>query len=453
MRTPTTRGTERSTRGRAEPLRRLGSPAGRAVGRLASLVAAGLVALAAVGWIAGERRVAAEDWPQWRGPRGDGTWQAPPLPERWPAEGLKFRWRQPMGKGYSGIAVVGTQVFTQDRPAEPAEHERVWCGDARTGETLWQFTYPAPYGKLDYPKGPRATPTVHDGRVYVIGAVGHLFCLAADTGRQIWAVDLVGQFKAVLSTWGYSGSPVVVDDLVIVHAGAPRGCYIAFDRRTGAERWRTGDDPLGYGTPVLTEHQGRRLMIGWTPENVVGVDPQTGEQLWAEPYKVTYGVSIATPIVRDGIVLVCGYWEGSKAFKLGAGPRDVELLWEENRYLRGLMSQPLYRDRHVYLLDKQHGLVCFELATGKMIWTDKNRLTPRDRNPQANLVWAGDSDRTIAMNAAGELVLARLSPAGYDEQSRTKLVGETWSHPAFAGRFVYARDDEQIVCAELHAAP
>lgn len=390
-----------------------------------------------------------EDWPQWRGPRGDGSWQAPPLPEKWPADGPRVIWRKPLAAGYSGIAVVGEFVFTQDRPVEPADRERIWCGDARTGETRWRFDYAAPYGKLDYPKGPRGTPTVFDGRVYTLGAVGHVHCLDLATGKSLWQKDLVGAEQAQLSTWGFSGSPVIFGDLVILHAGLPKGCYVAYDRRTGVERWRSGDDPLGYGTPILTRHADRDLLIGWTPEHLVALDAASGELQWKVPYKVTYGVSIATPIVRDGIALVCGYWEGSKAIKLGARSTDAELLWEENRYLRGLMSQPIYRAGHVYLLDKQHGLVCFELATGKMIWTDKNQLTPRDRNPQANLVWLGDSDRVVAMNASGELILAKLSPAGYEEQSRASLVGETWAHPAFAGRFVFARDDQQIVCAEL----
>lgn len=167
------------------------------------------------------------------------------------------------------------------------------------------------------------------------------------------------------------------------------------------------------------------------------------------PYKITYGVSIATPIYREGLALVCGYWDGSKAVRLGDQPHEAELAWEENRFLRGLMAQPLYRDGLAYLLDKQHGLVCFELATGKKVWTDENRLTPRGQNPQASLVWLGESGRAIALNSDGELILCRLSRAGYEELSRAKIVGETWAHPAFAGDCSYARDDGQIVAVRL----
>lgn len=368
---------------------------------------------------------------------------------KWPEGGPPIVWESPIGAGYSGIAVVGQNVYTMDRPKEPADHERVVCLDLTTGTQRWQHVYPAAYGKLDYGKGPRTTPTVQAGRVYSIGAVGHVTCLDANDGRLIWKKDLVGEFKTNLATWGFSGSVVIHGDLAIVHAGAPGACYIAFDKATGDERWRGGADPLGYGTPVLVKRNDHTQLIGWTPENIVSLDADTGRENWRHPYKVTYGVSIATPIVRDDIVLVCGYWEGSKAIKLGARPADSQLLWEENKWLRGLMSQPLYRDGHVYLLDKQHGLVCFKLQTGEMVWTDKNQLTPRDRNPQANLVWLGDTDRVIALNANGELILARLSPAGYEEHSRAKIIGETWAHPAFAANFVLARDDNRIVCVRV----
>jgi outer membrane protein assembly factor BamB len=160
-------------------------------------------------------------------------------------------------------------------------------------------------------------------------------------------------------------------------------------------------------------------------------------------------VSIAMPIYRDGIVFVAGYWEGSKAIKLGPARTDAALLWQNKDELRGIMSQPLYRDGHVYLLDKIFGITCFELSTGKKLWDDDNTLTPRNRNPHAALVWLNDSDRVLALNAEGELVLGRFTPTGYIEQSRTKIIGPTWAHPGFSGRYVVARNDEEIVCIEL----
>lgn len=394
---------------------------------------------------------AAEDWPRWRGPSGDGTWNAPPLATVWPKDGLPRVWQAKVGPGYAGVAVAQGRVVTMDRPAEPADRERVVCFDADNGRLLWQHIYPAKYVDLDYGrKGPRAMPTIHDGRVYTLGAVGHFHCLDASNGKVLWSKDLVADHKAGQPTWGFAASPLVYRDLVIVHAGLkPDGCYTAYDRKTGKEIWRSGDDPAGYGTPILIRHDGEDRLIGWTPEHVVCLAPQTGKQLWSVPHKVTSGVSIATPIFQDGTVFVSGYWNGSMAIRFGETKEPATIAWEENRYLRGLMSQPLGRDGYVYLLDKYHGLVCFKLVNGKKIWTDKNRLTPRARNPQASLVWLGNSDRILALNSEGELVQARLTPKGYEELTRTKIVGPTWAHPAYSGNSIFARDDKEIVRVRL----
>ncbi len=394
--------------------------------------------------------LAAEDWPRWRGPRGDGTWQAPPLPEKWPADGLKQAWRQPLGGGYAGVSVAEGRVVTMDRQKEPREVERVVCFDAESGRSLWTHSYDVAYGNLDYGTGPRAAPTIDAGRVYTLGAVGHVCCLELTTGRLLWTVDTVKRDGAKLPEWGFAASPVVWKNSLIIHVGAqPGGCYQALEITTGRELWRSGDDPAGYATPPVIDSPSGPQLLGWTPEHIVGLNPDTGKILWEIPYKVTYGVSIATPIYHDGLVFVAGYWEGSKAVRLGKAPSEAALAWEDKKELRGIMSQPLYRDGLVYLLDKQFGITCFELATGKKLWDDENTLTPRGRNPQASLVWLGDTDRVIALNSEGELVLARFTRAGYQEQSRTKIIGPTWAHPAYAGTRVYARDDEQIVCVEL----
>lgn len=336
-----------------------------------------------------------------------------------------------------------------DRPSSPAESERIFCFDTETGRLVWEHVYSATYGKLDYPKGPRCTPTVHDGRVFTLGAVGQVVCLDAATGSKQWTRDLVREYESKVPEWGFAASPVIHGGNVIVHAGVERGAYLAFNQKDGSEIWRGGEDPTGYGTPIVIDRPAGEQLVGWTPEHVLGLSVADGRELWRFPYKVTYGVSIATPIFQENTVLVCGYWEGSKAIRLGERPDSAELLWEENRFLRGLMSQPLYRNGLVFLLDKQHGVVCFRLATGEKIWTDENRLTRRDRNPQVNMVWIGDTDRVLCTNAEGELVQARFTENGYEELARCQLTGETWAHPAYAGTRVYARDDATLVCAEL----
>jgi outer membrane protein assembly factor BamB len=396
----------------------------------------------------------AEEWPRWRGPRGDGTWQGPRLPERWPDEGLKTAWRQPIGGGYSGPSVADGRLTIMDRQTDPGEVERVLAFDAATGKALWEHAYPVAYGKLDYGNGPRATPTHANGRLYTLGAVGHLHCLDVETGRVIWSRDLVKDFGAVIPEWGLAASPVVWRDLVIVHPGAkPGGTFMAFDAETGDERWRAGDDPAGYCTPIVIEIDGREQLVGWTPEHVLGLHPETGEVQWSEPYKVTYGVSIATPVFHRGVAFVTGYWEGSKAIRLGPTVNDAELVWEDRTDLQGLMSQPLCRDGYAYCLDKDRGLVCFEMETGRQLWTDEHEMTPRGRNPHATLAWLGDGDRAIILNSEGDLILSRLNPDGYHEQSRVNIIqpnpGPIWAHPALAGDRFYARNDDELICVEL----
>jgi outer membrane protein assembly factor BamB len=379
-------------------------------------------------------------------------------------------WKQQVGGGYAGVTVADGRVYTLDLEApvakkaeagKPDGTERVLCFDAVTGKPLWSHKYAVRYGGLGgYANGPRTSPTVHDGKVYALGAVGHLFCFDAKTGEIVWQHDTVAKFGARVPEWGFAGSPVIDGDNVIVHLGGKDACLLALDRKTGKEVWRALGDPAGYCTPVVIEPKSGKQVVLWTPEFVHGVDAATGKPLWKVPYKVTYGVSIAPPVFHDGILFVTGYWEGAKAIKLGPKPTDAEVVWTEAKTLRGLMAQPMYRDKHVYSIDRGFGLTCFELASGKKLWDDDNQLTPKARNPHASIVWLNDTNRVLALNATGELVLARLTPKEYDEHSRTKaLNGRVWGHPAFAGRWMFAKTDGgeawqsagqcELVCVEL----
>ncbi len=391
-----------------------------------------------------------EDWPRWRGQRGDGSWHAPQLPKKWPAHGLRRLWRQPIGGGYGGIAVSAGQLYVMDRQLEPLEIERILAFDARSGKLLWEHKYEVDYSDVAYGNGPRTTPTVIGHHVYSLGATGQLFCLSTDTGQVIWHQDFVKTFQASVPLWGVSASPVQFEDLLIVHAGSqPEGCLVALDRMTGEKQWNCLPDPAGYATPILVQISGQTQLISWTPTHVRGVDPRNGESLWSVPFTIENGTSVATPIYQEGITMVSGYYNGSLAIRLGPDQTDAEVIWEDRRNLRGLMSQALYQNGYGYLLDKRHGLTCFELATGQKVWDDNNRMTPKGRNPQATMVWLEDEDRAIILNSAGELILARLNPTGYHEESRTSIIGETWAHPAYSRGRVYARSDSELVCFSL----
>jgi len=392
-----------------------------------------------------------EDWPKWRGVRGDGSWQGPALPETWPDSGLKLVWKRPIGGGYSGISVVANRVYTMDRQTEPTERERLLCFSAGDGTLIWSVDIPVQYGDLQYGSGPRSAPTVEDGRVYALGATGHLLCVDALSGRSHWSRDLVKDDQGRMPTWGYAASPLVLDGRLIVPTGSKSRSIVALDPRTGSLLWSSLQDEAGYAPPVLLGRGDARQMICWTPSHVRSLHPETGALNWSVAYPVTMGVAIATPVVHRGVLLVSGYWEGTRAIRLGEQARQADLIWSENRFLRALMSQPVCRDGYAYLLDKRFGLTCLEVDTGRKLWDDGNAMTPRGRNPHASIVQLMNSNRVLVLNSDGDLIYAQLTPRKYTELSRTRIIEATWSHPAFAQHFVFARSDKHIVCRDLLA--
>ena len=394
-----------------------------------------------------------EDWPRWRGPRGDGSWLGPEVAKKLPSNGLKRVWKSPLNPGYSGITVLGNRVYTMDRPPVEkfGEMERVICLNALDGKVLWEFTYPSEYGNLSYGKGPRASLTIHEERVFGFGAMGHAFCLNARDGKKVWFRNLSSEENASRPIWGFSGAPEVFGGEALMHVGArPFGSILALDLDSGRTKWKAGSDKkAGYAPPLPILRDGRRELICWGPNRIMGLPIGGGKELWQVPYEVKYGVSIAKPIYHDGIALVCGYWDGARAIRLGKEPGDAKLLWKDAEKLCGLMSQPIYREGLCYLLDRRNGLTCFELKTGRILWTDDHQLTAAGRNPQASLVWVGKGGDVLSLNAEGELVFLNLSKAGYHEHWREQVTGKTWAHPAYAGSRVYARSDREIVCYEL----
>jgi outer membrane protein assembly factor BamB len=394
--------------------------------------------------------VAAEDWPRFRGPTGEGVWDPPQLPTDLAKIEPRRRWAQPVGAGFSGVTVSGRRVYLMDRQKTPEEVERVVCLDEQSGRQLWVHEYPASYGKMDYGSGPRASVTIDGGRAYAFGATGMFHCLDAATGQVQWKRD-VRELGAKAPQWGFAASPYLWKETVLVHCGAqPRGSVVAFDRATGAERWRGGSDPAGYCTPAVFETAGGPQLIQWGPKHIESLDPETGRELWRFPYDVTYGVSIAQPLFRENVLLVAGYWHGTRALRLGPSAGEPQLAWSDEKKLCGLMSTPLYREGHVYLLTKDEGVVCFKLADGSIRWSDGHCLTPDERNPQVSLVWASQKEGIVCgLNARGELVFARFRPEGMEELGRHQIIGKTWAHPAFTRNAVFARTDTEAVCWEL----
>jgi outer membrane protein assembly factor BamB len=422
----------------------------------------------------------ADDWPQWRGPARDGVWREKGILTAFPADTIPVKWRVPVGSGYSGPTVANGRVYLTDRIEEPTELERVHCFDAETGTAIWTHSYPSEYGGIGYPAGPRASVTVHDGRAYSLGARGHFNCFDADNGSIQWTKDLDLEYNIRLPTWGIAAAPLVEGDHVIVHiGGADNACLVAFDRRTGQERWRALPDAPSYVAPIVIDQAGRRVLVGWTAERVVGLDPEAGTLLWefAFPAHETV-IAIATPVFHNDHLFFTSFYDGSLMLRVHQDRLGVEKVWqargqnEQNTLaLHSIISTPILLGEHVYGVDSYGELRCLDGRTGERVW-ESDQAVPRNRWATIHFIrhrpeGAGaDAERIWMFNEKGDLIISQLSPEGFTEISRAHLIkptlaqlgdrrrgGVCWSHPAFAGGHVFARNDEELVCADLRAAP
>lgn len=408
----------------------------------------------------------ADDWPQWRGQCRDGVWNERGIIESFTGPQLKLRWRAPISGGYSGPTVADGRVYVSDRVVAPTEQERVHCFDWRTGKPLWSYAYDCQYAGISYPDGPRAAVTVSDGRAYSLGAMGHLFCFDAATGTVLWNKDLNAEYNIHMPTWGIAAAPLVKRDLVIVYIGGQDACLVAFDKATGRERWRALPDRANYSAPIVVRQAGKRVLICWTASRVVGLDPMTGKLYWQYAFQAPMG--IATPVVQGDKLFLSEFFYGALMLRLPQDQPTVEKVWQRRGQnelrtdaLHSLISTPLIIGNHVYGVDSYGELRCLDSNNGDRIW-ESLKAVPRARWATIHLVRNGK--RIWMLNERGELIIARLTPDGFDEISRTHLIkptmgqlpdqrrgGVCWSQPAFAYKHVFARNDEELVCASLAA--
>lgn len=403
----------------------------------------------------------ADDWPQWRGSNRDGVWRETGILESIPASGLEVRWRAKVGNGYSGPVVAQGRVFVTDHVFDP-EVERVLCFDEATGKALWVHSYPCDYRNMEYGNGPRASPTVHDGKVYTLGTQGHLFCLDAATGKVVWKKSLAKDFNGTIPTYGVSAAPLVVGELLIVCAGGqPEASVVALDRNTGEVRWKALADRPAYSAPVLINAGCRHQLVVWLADSITGFEPETGKVFWQIPRKSVFDPAqvVALPVLHKDMLLCMGAWSrGSVMLKLDATKPGASVLWETQSKPTTTLSTPLFQDpNHFYATLGNGRLACLEAATGKEVW---DTLEPTSRRMgTAHLTPNGD--RVFLFNHTGHLILARLTPEGYQELGRCLLVEPTagyraqgaltWAHPAYANKCVFARNDRELVCASLAA--
>ena len=428
----------------------------------------------------------ADDWPQWLGPRRDSIWREPGLATAIPAAGLPVKWRVPVAGGYSGPAVADGRVYVMDYVAREGElvngpndrtlragTERLLCLDAATGRLLWKHEYDCPYS-ISYASGPRCTPTVADGRVYALGAEGNLACLDAATGRLLWSKDFKTLYAAPTPIWGFCGHPLVEGDLLVCLVGGPGSVAVAFDRVTGAERWKAlTASESGYCPPTVIESAGVRQLVIWDADNLNALDPATGRVLWSQPLKPMYGMSIMAPQVADTprgqVLFASGIGRVAALYALAADAPAARLLWrgEPKSAVFCANATPFIAGDTLYGCDCDTGmLTAVALDDGRRLWETLEPTTGGERRSKHGTAFlvrqaegvAGDpagTTRTWIFSETGDLILARLSPEKYEELGRTRLLDPTnecfgrevvWSHPAFANGCILVRNDREVVC-------
>jgi outer membrane protein assembly factor BamB len=409
----------------------------------------------------------ADDWPQWGGPQRDLVWGETGIVKSLPVDAdgkLPRVWSAPIGEGYAGPAVADGRVFVTDRVVD-ASQERVLCLDAETGRQLWHHDYLARY-TVSYPAGPRSTPVVDGDRVYTIGAMGHMFCFHAESGKVLWQKNFVDDFGTDLPTWGMAASPLVDGDQLITLVGGKDGALVvSFNKHTGQELWRSLDSPgIGYAPPVIFEFGGKRQLIVWHPEAVSSVDPANGKLIWEVPYSVRAGLSIMTPRKVGNRLFVASFYNGPRMLEVARDGLSAKIVWagKSDSEIRTdgvhpIMCTPWFDGKNIFSVCSYGQLRGLDAATGERLW-ETQAATGQGRWWNAFLI--PHEDRFFIHNEQGELIIARLSAEGYEELSRGLLVEPTrpvqrrmtiWSHPAFAMKSVFARNDRELVRVSLAA--
>jgi outer membrane protein assembly factor BamB len=439
---------------------------------------------------AGSGIAQADDWPQWQGANRDSVWSESGVMRALPKVGPKVLWRTPIAPGFAGPAVADGYVFVTDRvlgkgamnPIDPfdnkmliASSERVHCLDAKTGKEKWSRSYDCPY-KISYPAGPRATPTISGGKVYTLGAMGDLRCLDAVDGTLIWSKNFPKDYAATVPKWGFCCHPLVYKDIVICIGGGEGSLVVAFDKDTGKEKWKalSAIEP-GYSSPSLIKSGGKDQVVIWHAQAINGLDPESGKLIWSVPLEPAFGMSIMAPRQVGDRLFAAGIGGVGVVLKLEA--EKVTPIWHEAMVkgkemipkpigLYPVNMSPFIENGIIYGADQPGMFRAVELDTGKKIWFTFKPVIGKEEEEDFRGAGSGttfivkNGDRFFLFSETGELIIAKLSKTGYEEISRAKLLEPTgvafgrkvvWSHPAYANKCGYFRNDKEIICVSLAA--
>jgi len=386
------------------------------------------------------------DWPQWLGPNRDGTVAVKVA--AWTGD-LKVVWRAAVGEGNSSPVVAGGLVFLHSK-VKDKDIERVQAFDAKSGEVKWTQDYEKTPFKPLFGEGPRATPCVHDGKIYTFGNTGVLACWEATTGKPVWKVETLADPRAGKDNlyFGVSASPLVVGDNVVVQGGGTGSKGLkAYDLKTGKPAWTAGDDPASYASPILI---GKDIVV-LTGAHLMAVSP-AGEVRWKFPFKDPINESSTTPIKVGDLYVAASVMAGAIAVRVGDqdGKPIPDQAWK-NPTLTCYFSTPVPVGKdHLYLVTGVPSLTnpsvtlrCVETASGKEVW----KKADVGKYHAALLRAAGGN--LLMHDDQGKLRLLAPNVKEYQELATSKACGPTWAHPAVAGGHIFVRDDKELICLSL----
>lgn len=389
-------------------------------------------------------------WPGWGGKNRDFVSDAKDLASAWPADGPKKVWSRPLGAGYSSIAADGGQLYTMYREGDD---EILVALDAATGKNVWEYKYAAPVPKgMDpqFGKGPNATPQVHDGKIYTFGVGGVLTCVDQKTGKKVWSHDVVTEFSAKIPNFGFSASPIVYKNSLIVPVGGAGVGVMAFDLASGAVQWKKHDYADTYSSPIVANVGGKDEIILLAGTEAIGMDPATGEIEWKYPIETQFKTNIMTPLYGpDGILFISSApGVGSRGLKLNRkdGKVDVEEVWTTMKMQIG-QGTAARSGNVIYGPNGSESLffmTAIEAGTGKVLWRERGFV-------KANVIYA--DGKLIALEEDGNLSISTATPEKFELKSKVQLFKKSaWSTPTLVGQKLFVRDNEVIMALDLAAA-
>ncbi len=378
------------------------------------------------------------DWYRWRGPALNGISQESGWTTTWPQEGPKQLWKTSVGIGFSSVSVSQGRVYTLGNEKET---DTVFCLEAETGAVVWKHSYACPLDATHYEGGPGSTPTVDGPAVYTLSKRGHLFCFAAVTGKVIWRKNLTNELGAAKPRWGFAGSPLVQENLLILNVGS---AGTALDKTSGDVVWTSGKEPAGYATPVPFLAGQQKAVLIFAAKALVAVAVKTGQELWRHPWVTRWDSNIADPTVAGDKVFLSSFDRGGTLLQFDAG--RPALLWANKEMGNHFASCVLFKGC-LYGIDGNTdrpgvALRCLDFQTGQTKWS------------HAGLGLGGllvADGKLMVLSDKGELVVADASPSAFKPAARAQVLGgKCWITPVLSNGRIYCRNAQgTLVCLDV----